>query len=330
MRYTIFMKLFSFFKHMFIPHQGNDFKPHFFREASLFIILIGSIFLLGSSFFSSLFLHTTEHGAVISSSVLIDLTNEERVRANEVPLLRNKKLEQAARLKGEDMATKEYFAHDSPEGITPWHWFQQAGYAFLYAGENLAINFTNSGDVEKAWLDSPKHRDNIMNDAFQEIGIAVVPGVYNNTPTRYVVQMFGTPSYGELVREAEASSTQGVSTTLTRKEKKIQDSLNITKSLQSIGTTHDIAAVKNLISITDTPNTNMAVPLWYSTWSDRLMFNLPYYVDDIYTVLFSVIVLALITMIVVEIRKQHVTHVLYGVSILLLLQLFMYINQSFF
>lgn len=101
------------------------------------------------------------------------------------------------------MASKEYFSHNSPEGVTPWHWFKEAGYNFLYAGENLAINFTDSTDVEKAWLESPTHRANIMNVEFREIGMATVKGVYKNYPTIYIVQMFGTPAYGQTVLTTE-------------------------------------------------------------------------------------------------------------------------------
>ena len=42
--------------------------------------------------------------------------------------------------KADDMAAKSYFAHTSPEGIDPWHWFAQVGYKFTYAGENLAVH----------------------------------------------------------------------------------------------------------------------------------------------------------------------------------------------
>jgi uncharacterized protein YkwD len=45
-------------------------------------------------------------------------------------------------MKANDMATLSYFAHTSPSGLTPWHWFAKANYVFSYAGENLAIDFS--------------------------------------------------------------------------------------------------------------------------------------------------------------------------------------------
>ncbi|MCX6757080.1 MAG: hypothetical protein NTW35_02965 [Candidatus Nomurabacteria bacterium] len=142
------MKVHHIAKHLFIPHEGNEYRPHFFRELSIGIILIISIFLLGISFGSSFFIHKTILGSSVASSVLVDLTNNSRIAYNEVPLTLNTKLQHAALLKGEDMSKVGYFSHESPTGVTPWHWFKEAGYTFLYAGENLAINFTESNDVE--------------------------------------------------------------------------------------------------------------------------------------------------------------------------------------
>src|SRR5690606_5212160 len=129
----------------------------------------------------------------IYSSVLVDLANESRVQNRRAPLVVNPLLEEAARLKAEDMAEKGYFSHVSPDGKSPWYWISGAGYKFIYAGENLAVDFEYSEDVNEAWLNSPGHRDNILNNQFTEIGIATAEGRYNGRKTTFVVQMFGTP-----------------------------------------------------------------------------------------------------------------------------------------
>ncbi len=304
--------VFNFLKHIFIPHHGNDFKPHFFREFAVGIMLFGSVFLLGSSFFSSRLITTTDKGARIASSVLVDLTNENRVAANERPLLRNPKLENAALLKGGDMANKEYFSHYSPEGVSPWHWFSVAGYTFLYAGENLAINFSNEENVDKAWLNSPKHKANILNGEFREIGIAAVSGMYNNSPTIYVVQMFGTPALLEIATRSGTSSLQLASSTVA--------------TIESDG---DMLVVKNTSNVQPYKDKMFTIPP-YSSWIDRLLFYGSRYIDVVYKVMTLFIAIALLIMIVVEIRKQHMAHIFYGIALLILLQLFMYINQSFF
>jgi uncharacterized protein YkwD len=134
-----------------------------------------------------------EQMAAVISAVLVDLANEDRNEENLGNLSVSEKLVAAAQAKANDMASKGYFAHNSPEGLTSWHWFAEAGYSFSYAGENLAVNFNDSEDVERAWMKSPTHRANIMNGKFTEVGIATAVGTYEGRETVFVVQMFGTP-----------------------------------------------------------------------------------------------------------------------------------------
>lgn len=150
------------------------------------IILIGAIPTLRVNVLDSL--------SAIYASVLVNLTNQNRAAANINELKVNPLLEKAAQLKADDMATKGYFAHNTPEGLTPWYWFKEAGYNYAYAGENLAVNFQNSEDVETAWMNSRGHFLNIMNPKYTEIGIATSTGMYKGREAIFVVQMFGTPS----------------------------------------------------------------------------------------------------------------------------------------
>ena len=142
-------------------------------------------------------LDSTDQFAAVISSALIDLTNADR-SANAVPtLLVSPFLQQAAQAKADDMARNGYFAHVSPSGVTPWHWFSLVGYDYSAAGENLAIDFFQSADVERAWMNSPFHRANILNNTFTEIGIATATGTYEGHETTFVVQMFGRPLSGK-------------------------------------------------------------------------------------------------------------------------------------
>lgn len=132
--------------------------------------------------------------AAVLSAKLVDLTNSDRESDQLGTLTVNPVLVAAAQAKADDMAKNEYFAHTSPSGLDSWHWFKQAGYSFSYAGENLAVDFTDSNDVNEAWLNSPTHRANILNGHFTEIGIATAKGTYQGHSTTFVVQMFGTPA----------------------------------------------------------------------------------------------------------------------------------------
>lgn len=140
--------------------------------------------------------------ANIISSAIIDGTNENRQENNLNNLKQNSVLELAAKAKAEDMASKGYFAHNSPDGQTPWYWLKNAGYNYAYGGENLAINFFDSKDVIDAWMRSPAHKANILNENFTEIGIATAEGIYDGKHAVFVVQYFGTP------REAPTTLTE--------------------------------------------------------------------------------------------------------------------------
>jgi hypothetical protein len=173
-------------------------------------ILIVSIFLLTS--LDKILLRSNEYASVIAA-VLVDMANSDRTVNNLHGLTLSPALVAAAQAKAEDMAAKSYFAHTSPEGKDPWYWFKQAGYNFAYAGENLAVDFSDSGDVNTAWMNSPSHRENLLDPHFTEVGIATAYGFYQGHPTVFVVQEFGTPSAHETARVAVTSTTPTEPTT---------------------------------------------------------------------------------------------------------------------
>lgn len=130
--------------------------------------------------------------STVLPAVVVELTNEEREDVSAPVLQRNATLDRAAQLKAQHMAKNEYFSHFSPDGVSPWYWFDQAGYSYAHAGENLAIHFTDSSEVVEAWMNSPTHRANIVNDDYLEIGVGTAKGSFDGYDTVYVVQLFGT------------------------------------------------------------------------------------------------------------------------------------------
>jgi hypothetical protein len=184
----------NIFRKYFIPHEGNEFKPHLLRNEIAFGLL-ALILIIEAGFLSQavLFGRGTGFLALILPNSLIDQTNHNRAIAKLPPLTENALLTAAAQKKANDMAVNQYFAHTSPSGVTPWYWFQQVGYKYTHAGENLAVNFSDSNDVENAWMNSPDHRANILNSSYTQIGIATAQGNYQGQPTVFVVQLFGRP-----------------------------------------------------------------------------------------------------------------------------------------
>lgn len=182
-------------KKYFVPHEKNSYKPHFLRhESFLFFSLL--IIILEIGFLAQVFLvfDKTNFLAAVLPGVLESMTNKERTANNVGLLSTNELLEKAAQMKAEDMATRGYFAHNSPDGKTPWYWLEQVGYKYTYAGENLAVNFFESEDVSEAWMNSPTHRANIVKKDYTEIGIGVAKGIYQGKHTIFVAQFFGTPA----------------------------------------------------------------------------------------------------------------------------------------
>jgi len=106
-------------------------------------LFVGIFFItaLIQVFFFSDFLVKLEKLAAVLPGVLVMMTNNERTHESLHTLSENTQLKEAAQLKANDMASKGYFAHTSPEGKTPWYWLDLVGYPYIKAGENLAVNF---------------------------------------------------------------------------------------------------------------------------------------------------------------------------------------------
>lgn len=154
----------------------------------LMIMFIQIVFtFIGRSFPDVLGLNST-----ITADEIVLIINKKRLENGLPELTVNQSLSLAAQQKAADMIAKNYWAHTSPDGITPWHFFKNVNYHYLYAGENLARDFIDSDSVVKAWLNSPTHRDNLLSGRYRETGVAVVNDVFQGQPTTLVVQLFGT------------------------------------------------------------------------------------------------------------------------------------------
>jgi hypothetical protein len=173
-------------------------KPCFLKIRSVLLVFLFVVFVEFLFLANSVGKISFEHLlATVVPEKLIELTNIRRGDDGVETLVFNPLLESAAKMKAEDMAKNGYFAHTSPEGKTPWYWFDMVGYNYRYAGENLAVNFTESYEVDEAWMNSPTHRDNILNKRFEEIGIATATGEYKGKEAVFVVQLFGKKTENE-------------------------------------------------------------------------------------------------------------------------------------
>ena len=136
---------------------------------------------------------TTILDTEINAQALITLTNQIREVKELPPLISNIQLMAAAEAKAENIIKYNYFSHTSPAGQEFFTWIEEAGYQYQIIGENLAVGFATNKEAMKAWMDSPAHRDNILNEKYREIGIVVKQGKLGEQDQLLIVQIFGAP-----------------------------------------------------------------------------------------------------------------------------------------
>ncbi|MEM9461641.1 MAG: CAP domain-containing protein [Myxococcota bacterium] len=131
---------------------------------------------------------------------ILDLTNQVRQAGRDCgsqgvfppvpPLTADPALRCAARVHALDMDARNYFAHNSPEGETPWERMNNAGYSWSSAAENIAAGNATAQATVDQWLNSDGHCANIMSASNTELGVGYVAGGPYGT---LWVQVFGSP-----------------------------------------------------------------------------------------------------------------------------------------
>lgn len=333
------------FTNHFIPHEGNEFKPHFVRERSVVGIALLALLIFGLAF--SLKTTITKNPDILSAvitGVLVDITNVNRLSENLNPLEFSAVLASAAQLKANDMATKGYFAHTSPEGKTPWYWFTQSGYNFLYAGENLAVNFVDSEDVARAWMNSAGHRANILNDHFTEIGIAIASGYYNGQPTIYVVQLFGKPVplgqklatlpivQTETVEKSEsilANATPPTPVVAAASAGQATTSVPETQpdNIQVLAETEMFVAVKNNDYATSEEKEAVSYETTGPSVVDRAITSPKIVLEIVYIILEALVLIGLILFVAFKRKREHGKHIVYLILLLVLITALLYLSS---
>ncbi len=178
---------------LIFPHFHNNFRSRLLHHKIIFFAVVAVLFtgfVLGGV--RSDFPKVLGVSYDITTSQLLYLTNLDRQQNGAAPLSLNDKLDFAAAQKAKDMFAEDYWAHDSPSGKTPWVFIKDAGYNYVYAGENLARGFQTSDDVVKAWMASPEHKENMLSKNYTDIGFAVQKGNLLGEDTVLVVEMFGS------------------------------------------------------------------------------------------------------------------------------------------
>lgn len=181
-------------QHAFIPHEGNDFRPHALRPRALVGYAVGVV-LIKVLVTALLFIVYPNPGffSTATTERFIELTNSARTDAGIKKLTVNPKLTTAAVAKADDLLGRQYFAHTNPQGKKFWQWIKDQNYKFSTAGENLALDFSDADIAHQALMDSSGHRANILNPKYTQVGFAVKSGDYQGRKTTVLVELFAKP-----------------------------------------------------------------------------------------------------------------------------------------
>lgn len=339
------MQIRNWLKDTFVPHKGNDYTPRSLRRAAVLGMFVLVLLSFTAANLQSL-IWTSSHFMVSSvlPAVIINETNQQRTDGALTALHENSLLDAAAQLKAEDMAKHQYFAHFSPAGISPWYWFNLVGYRYVHAGENLAINFTDSSAIVTAWMNSPEHRANIMSGAYTDIGVGTAEGTYQGYATVYVVQLFGsravathtvstpaTTKTAAVVASSTSTRVLGIATTSPTTTSLLTQATTSTTSA-AIGAAAtkqgavflDMATTTagRVVALGATTRPATANLLWW-----QLLTKPSFLLQLMYFAVGGFVLLSLLLSVVIEARRQQPMQIVFSLALLILMSGLFYLHS---
>lgn len=113
---------------------------------------------------------------------VVALINKERAAEGLSALTMTTQLNKAAQFRAVEISTQSDISHTRPNGKSCFTVLDEMGIAYYYAGENIAGGYLTPAAVVKAWMDSPGHRENILDPYYNKIGI----GYYVDSDSTYI------------------------------------------------------------------------------------------------------------------------------------------------
>lgn len=149
----------------------------------------------------------------VSISGLLSATNSYRAQNGLGALSLNSKLNNSSQNKAQHMINNNYWSHVAPDGTQPWYFFNQAGYSYNAAGENLAYGFDSSQGTVDAWMASPSHKANVLG-SYADVGFGIANGEnYQGNQNTVIVAHYGTPQAAQAAPPAPAPAPTPTTTT---------------------------------------------------------------------------------------------------------------------
>lgn len=186
-----------------IHHRGSHKEKHTKRFLKAYapylplIIIVGfGLYISTTGIFKNLPGNVLAYATNMTDSGLLDATNKARKDNGIESLQYNALLDKAAQAKADDMAARNYWSHNTPDGKEPWVFIDATNYKYFKAAENLAYGFDDSNSAVIGWMNSPSHRANILDSQLKEVGfgMANIPNYQGKGPETVVVAMYGLAS----------------------------------------------------------------------------------------------------------------------------------------
>lgn len=123
---------------------------------------------------------------------IISRVNHERVKLKLSSLVEVQALNRAAIDKANAIVKAQVLAHNLP-GRPFYTFVDDQKFKYEVLGENLAIDYLDAESTLDAWMSSPAHKKNILDDRYTQTGVAVIPINLGGKDTILTVQIFAKP-----------------------------------------------------------------------------------------------------------------------------------------
>lgn len=183
--------------HAFIPHAGNQYRPHALHPrrtvgyAISFLAMKGVLLALVAALPLGIF--AAPEAVEIQAQELAALVDRTRIDSGLPPLYTDARLARSATAKTKDMIERQYFAHVNADSNGPEFFAAQEHYPYSIVGENLAMGFASASAVLDAWKQSPTHARNLSDPLFADAGLGIMSGTFRGAPTIFITQHLGRP-----------------------------------------------------------------------------------------------------------------------------------------
>lgn len=155
-----------------------------------------------------------DYATSMTVSGLLADTNSARANNDVAALSLNSKLNAAAQAKASDMASRNYWSHNTPEGDPPWVFVTAQHYSYQKLGENLAAGFSDEQATINGWMASAPHRANMLDPTYIQVGFGSASNAnYTSAgggPMTIVVAYYGKPPPAATAPASTPSSTKSL------------------------------------------------------------------------------------------------------------------------